>query len=1046
MTVAGTLRAQVSTYPYECGFEQGLRGWKNSTGQNIDWRIGYNDAAHRYDENVKIETGPTEAYEGNAYAYVNLYDSPSTGAVSMTQTFDFSTLTNPILSLFIHNHWEGDNHDVFFSLEVKETSDHFWQQRMSIYQDDGDNWHKVNACLSDFAGKPSVDIKITVSPEKGRQNIAIDQITIEDFKISADITNATCYGYEDGAITISPSCGGPEYKYSIDDGVNYTQSSQKSMTYTDLRGGRYNAKIMDMTSECTAMLPSIYVVEPPEISVNTYLDDIQCYGDQNGSIVVWASQKGDDQRTFKYSIDNGDSFQSNTRFSNLAGGKYNIRAQNDKGCLSEPVVQEVGKDVLLEFQDITVTDITYCHGEKTGTISIVANFGKNAPIDYSIDGGKTPYHSNFFQQLAAGEYKVALIDRNNCKIVWPEPVVIKEPAKLELVEQPSFTNIDGCHGETNGTIDIPLKGGTGQYYTTIDGLIYNPKTSYTGLAAGTYHLSARDQNYCSIDIGDITITQPDPVEIISVKPHNIVGCNGDATGSIDIKAQGGTGALTYNLNVDGVELSQEPTINNLRAGRYFPTVTDTKGCEATYEYRFVDLTEPEPFKFFDVSYSDKEIKCYGDKAGFINAVAQGGTLPYHYTIDNYQHTTTERTINAVIFKEVGAGIYNVKAHDDQGCEAEDVEVELLQPDELVIIDVDVTPLQCYNDKSGTISIAADGGTPEYKYGYSIHGDNNWRDLLPRQVITNLPPDNYDLIVTDKYKCTAYSYNVNISQPDPLQITAIAPQDVSICYGDKNGKIIINALGGTQPYEYSIDYGSKFQKGNVFANLPAGNNYHVIVRDANLCEVDGGSTLINQPEELKIEYMNYQDIHGCHGDHSGSIEFTASGGMGDLKYSITGYPQQLVGDFYDLPAGTYELRVEDSHGCSDTRSGVTINEPPVFELVGEPQLTHNPCNGDNVGEAILTVSGGMPVQSDFPYRFYLNPAYNVDEGINPTCYNGVFKRLYAGKYNVVIRDAYNCELLTSFDITEPELFEITGLDTLNVNTCYGDSTGYISRYR
>ncbi|MBR3712791.1 MAG: gliding motility-associated C-terminal domain-containing protein [Bacteroidales bacterium] len=1043
LCTSGGLRAQtlVSSYPYTWGFENGFGGWKNSTGQLNDWRIGRDDDAHVNDERKKLVTGPSEAYEGGAYAYVDLYNYANAQPVAMTKTFDFSSLTNPILSLFMHNHWEGDNHDVFFSLEVKESDDPYWHQRISVTKNDDDIWHKVNACLSDFAGKPSVDIRITVTPDKGTQVIAIDKITIEDFIITASVTDVTCYDYQDGAITIKPSCGGPEFQYSIYAGADATVTTQRSMTYTELYAGRYNAKIVDITSQCAAQLTSINVAEPPEIEVRPYIEDIRCYNDKNGSIVVGASQAGYPDMKFEYSIDNGDSFQSDTRFSGLSGGTYYVRVQNEKGCLSKAVEKEIGRDVLLEINDIAVTNVTYCHGERSGSITVTANFRKNASVDYSIDGGETPYHNNMFQQLPAGEYHVAVIDQNKCKVVWPEPVIITEPEKLELVKL-VHTDIDGCHGAANGTIDINLKGGTGQYWTTIDGLIYNDRTSYNGLEAKSYYISAHDQNNCTLDIGEVVISQPDPVEITSVKPYNVKGCHGDATGYVEINAKGGTGALTYSLNVEGVEPSQESTIRNLSAGRYFPTVTDTKGCEATYEYNFIDIAEPDEFTFFNIASSDREIKCYGQENGIINAVAQGGTLPYHYTVDDFAHTITVQTVNTAFFSDLPAGTYTVKARDGEGCETQSEPIELLQPDELVIKEVDATSLLCHNDKSGTISIAVDGGTPAYKYGYSIHGDNNFRDLLPRQVITELAPDVYDIIVTDKYQCTAYYYNITVSQPDQLEIYDITPQDVSLCYGDTNGKIIINAKGGTQPYEFSIDNGSHFQANNVFENLPAGNNYHIVVRDANKCEEDGGATLLNQPDELKINYMNYQDIHGCHGSNTGFIEFLASGGSGELKYSITGYPQQLNGDFYDIPAGSYELRVEDAHGCSAKHPGITINEPPVFEIIGEPELTHNLCYGNNNGEAIFTVRGGMPIQAEFPYKFYLNPDGNVDAGIDPTCYDGVFNYLYAGKYDVVIRDLYNCEIKTSFTITEPDLFEITSLDTLNVNTCYGDSSGYI----
>ena len=150
------LRAQVAAYPYTCDFENGLSGWKNEPGQPSNWIIGFNDAARKTNTKKKITTGPDKAHGGSAYAYVNLFDRYTAHTVTMSQTFDFSSLQNPILSLYIHNYWEGDNHDITFKVDVKESDDHYWNTRMIVTQDDGDQWHKLNACMSEYGGMSSV--------------------------------------------------------------------------------------------------------------------------------------------------------------------------------------------------------------------------------------------------------------------------------------------------------------------------------------------------------------------------------------------------------------------------------------------------------------------------------------------------------------------------------------------------------------------------------------------------------------------------------------------------------------------------------------------------------------------------------------------------------------------------------------------------------------------------------------------------------------------------------------------------------------------------
>ncbi len=1035
------LRAQVDAYPYECGFENGLDGWTNASGQTNNWVIGRGDAAYKTN-GKNFETGPKEAYNGNSYAYVNLFDNNSASPITMVKTFDFSTLTNPILSMYVHNYWT-DGNGAQLQVYVKETQDHdqSWNYKNLIMDSEGDEWHKVNLCLSDYAGLPSIEIKIVIDPDRGSKqpNIAIDDLQIVDFTLTADVTDVTCYDYDDGVIKLTPHYAGPEYEYSLHDGVDYTKSTEKSMTYTGLRHGTYNAKIRDVTSQCVATMPAIPVVEPAEIQVSYGMVDIDCYGDTDGELIVMASEGSEDHSPYEFSIDGGNSFQSNSRFEGLSGGKYTLQVKNSRKCLSKTQEAQLGEDVILEIRDIQPTHITRCYGDMSGRLVITASFGKNTPIGFSIDGGQT--FSNMkeeFTNLAAGEYDITIQDSKGCRISWPEPVEIKQPDKLEI-DKLLHTDINGCYGDQNGTITIEAKGGTEPYFYTADGLIYDAKSYYTDLKAGIYHVAAYDNQGCTVDGGEVTIREPEPLQIQYVRPVNINTCHGDATGSIEIAATGGTGTITYYISGSEIPPSETPVFKNLKAGTYTPFVIDEKGCMATYGNQSVTLSEPELFKIISITDIDETILCNGDKTGSIYVVANGGTLPYYYSVDDFYTSKTMQTVETCPFTNLGAGEYHVRAKDAMGCEAQDSLIVLEEPEKLEVTNIVITDNKCYRDYAGTISMEAVGGTPTYTYGYSIHGDDNFRfSSLP--LIQKLPGDIYDLAVKDRNECVAYSYSHVVNEPTELVITAIVPFDVSICYGSTNGSLIVNASGGTKPYQFSIDNGESFHDGELFDNLPAGNNYHVVVRDKNECEIDGGTTLINQPAPVVIEYINFQDVHGCSGDATGWITFTASGGTGQLKYSITGHPEQLDGNFMNIPGGEYSLRVEDTHGCADEHPGLTISDPEALEFVGEPELTHNLCFGDNDGIAIITTRGGKPIQAEFPYKYFLNQPDDV-EG-DPYCYDGIFEHLYAGDYSYIVRDAYGCQIKGKFTITEPDLFEITSLDTLNVNTCNGDSTGRI----
>lgn len=65
-----------------------------------------------------------------------------------------------------------------------------------------------------------------------------------------------------------------------------------------------------------------------------------------------------------------------------------------------------------------------------------------------------------------------------------------------------------------------------------------------------------------------------------------------------------------------------------------------------------------------------------------------------------------------------------------------------------------------------------------------------------------------------------------------------------CEGVCNGSILINPLGGTGPYQYSVNNGTTFQSSNIFTNL-CGGSYSVVVQDSNGDQYSQIATVANQ---------------------------------------------------------------------------------------------------------------------------------------------------------------------------------------------------------
>ncbi|MCX6317770.1 MAG: hypothetical protein NTW29_10790 [Bacteroidetes bacterium] len=133
-----------------------------------------------------------------------------------------------------------------------------------------------------------------------------------------------------------------------------------------------------------------------------------------------------------------------------------------------------------------------------------------------------------------------------------------------------------------------------------------------------------------------------------------------------------------------------------------------------------------------------------------------------------------------------------------------------------------------------------------------------------------------------------------------------------------------------------------------------------------------------------------------GAADGSIAVTAAIANG-YSYSINNSPFQASGNFNNLSAGNYTIKVRNTDGCSETISFVLTNPVPscsgVTIVVSASATGNDPC-GSGDGTVSATATGGAA-----PYAFSLNG------GVYQT--NPVFTNLTSGSYTILARDANGC---------------------------------------
>ncbi|MFN3849006.1 MAG: Ig-like domain-containing protein, partial [Spirosomataceae bacterium] len=144
----------------------------------------------------------------------------------------------------------------------------------------------------------------------------------------------------------------------------------------------------------------------------------------------------------------------------------------------------------------------FCKGASTGAMSVTASNGV-APYTYSIDGG--PFGASAaFTGLVAGLRTVTIKDATGA--TFNVSTTLTEPATVLSGSISSQTNVSTLGG-SDGAVTVAGSGGTSPYQYRLGTGAYQVSGTFTGLSAGTYVITVRDNNLCTTTI-NVTITGP----------------------------------------------------------------------------------------------------------------------------------------------------------------------------------------------------------------------------------------------------------------------------------------------------------------------------------------------------------------------------------------------------------------------------------------------------------------------------------------------------------------------------------------------------------
>jgi len=625
---------------------------------------------------------------------------------------------------------------------------------------------------SNSAGQYYVFMITNYANEVGHFSIAQTNGPVTDSTITCpneviiNQTNPTCSNLSDGSLTISSVLGGvAPYTYSLNGGV-FTNNN----TFTGLFYGNHYLTIKD-ANNCsynrTVTLSAPNPVSPFFGNINQYI----CPGQSiflpdsliNGIVGTWSPFPNSTQTTtytftpnqgqcaipdsitiyvhnltvtgssrvtdcgdssgfirvdsvingiapFSYSI-NGNQFQSDVWFFDLAGGNYNIVALDAIGC-SDTIsfnIQHVSP-LVLDFSSVNID----CTPFQNATVTATATGGSSP---YVIDWNESGINSPVFNVTQPGIFNCVLTDSDNCSFLQTKTIDTIAPLQITI-------NSINTHCNQNiGSATVVVTGGTQPYLYMWSNGSFMPTAD--SLISGQYIVQVYDSSRCN-NSAVININPIDGPMISSINQSNI-SCSNLNNGAISINVSGGQAPYNYFWNTGDTTNS----VINLAEGVYDVTIKDAQNCVFASTFEVIRLPEPEII--FSINYP----YC-GLSNGSVDVQLLNGNPPFTYTWPTIGQTSS--TIS-----NLSAGIYPLNVIDGFGCLYTKTAQVYNIGNAITISSNSIIPANCGAQESGAIDINVIGSNGPFTF--------NWSNGTSQEDVNNLPSGEHQVLVTDNTQCS-----------------------------------------------------------------------------------------------------------------------------------------------------------------------------------------------------------------------------------------------------------------------------------------------------
>ncbi|KAF5063072.1 SprB repeat protein [anaerobic digester metagenome] len=551
--------------------------------------------------------------------------------------------------------------------------------------------------------------------------------------VNMELIQPLCNGGSNGEIIIQELKGGVT-NYSLRALSNQEEKIETSSNgKAEIAGFSAGEVTLTITDANLCSLDSTFAIgEPSPVTISLTIDPVRCKGESNGNIVAVANG-GTPSYVYKWTSSSNQLLSTQDRLVDQVAGNYQFEVMDSHGCFGKTAHEDTNPiTVSIPEPSIALAivgsnnSLPRCYNEENGKIEPIAEGGWG---EYEFANHLKQFSQNAeFEMLKSGTHKFYVRDALGC--IDSLDILLSQPEPLTVaIEELNNAN---CYGLSNGSITIKGEGGNDYYRYSELNLAQNRNGIFQNLSAGNYSFIVTDTLNCEAVL-PIEISQPEQIQYSKEIANPYCKRN---DGSITIQPMGGVGSIE--INWENSSLPNSLSVENLFAGSYSFTLTDSYGCARNFTETLNDVDGPS------LTILDTESPtCSYRNDGSISLQITGVAQPYTVRLGS----TELETFGSAILNELYSGTHTIHVEDTNRCFTSQV-VTLNTPSPLNL-NVIANPVTCKGSNNGSISATLNGGSgTKYLNWFTANGNHIGTD----NQVSLLLAGNYFVSIKDENLC------------------------------------------------------------------------------------------------------------------------------------------------------------------------------------------------------------------------------------------------------------------------------------------------------